>query len=62
MNNFLWKIIQPRVRATNVSAERLALLFRIREVPGSNHGPETVYPECFRGFPQSLYADAGIVH
>jgi hypothetical protein len=30
-------------------------------VPGSSFGPETGYPNDFRGFPQSLIATAGIV-
>jgi hypothetical protein len=30
-------------------------------VPSSNIGPETGYPEVFRGFPQSLQANSGIV-
>jgi hypothetical protein len=29
----------------NVMVEWLTLLFRIREVPGSNLGPETGYPD-----------------
>jgi hypothetical protein len=36
----------------NVVVEWITLLFRIREVPCSNLGPETGYPERFRGFPQ----------
>jgi hypothetical protein len=30
-------------------------------VPSSDIGPETGYPEFFRGFPQSLQANPGIV-
>jgi hypothetical protein len=41
--------------------ELLALLLRIRGVPGSNLGKETGNPEGFRGFPQSLEANVGIV-
>jgi hypothetical protein len=41
--------------------EWLALLLRIREVPGSNLSPVTGYPDLgFCGFPQSLQANAGI--
>jgi hypothetical protein len=47
------------VGLTNVVVEWLTLLFRIREVPGWNLGPETDYPEAFRRFPQSLQANAG---
>jgi hypothetical protein len=32
----------------------LALLLRIRKVPGYNLNPEIVYPEAFHGYPQSL--------
>jgi hypothetical protein len=40
----------------------LKLLLRIREVPGSNLGPKTGYPDWrFSRFPQSLQANAGIV-
>jgi hypothetical protein len=38
----------------------LTFLLRIREVPGSNPGPETVITEVIRGFPQSLQANAVI--
>jgi hypothetical protein len=38
------------------------VLLRIREVPGSDLGPETGYPdEDFCGFSQSLRSNAGIV-
>jgi hypothetical protein len=51
-------IIRP-----NVVVEWLTLLLRILEVPGSYLGPETGYPDCvFRGFLQSLQANAGIVY
>jgi hypothetical protein len=34
----------------------------IREVPGSNNGPETGYPDwSFRGLPQSRHGSSGIV-
>jgi hypothetical protein len=33
-----------------VVIEWLKLLLHIQEVPGSNLGPETGYPELFRGF------------
>jgi hypothetical protein len=42
----------------NFAAERVAFLLRIREVPGSNFGPETGY--CDR-FSSSRQAYAGIV-
>jgi hypothetical protein len=42
---------------TNIVTEWSALLLHIREVPGSNIGPETAY-----SFPQSLQANAGIVN
>jgi hypothetical protein len=45
----------------NITVEWLALLLCIREVPGSNLGPETGYPEVFCGFPLSFQANAGIV-
>jgi hypothetical protein len=46
----------------NVAVEWLTHLLRIRKVPGSNLGPETRYPiDGFRGFPQLLYENAGIV-
>jgi hypothetical protein len=35
----------------DVVIEWLALLLRIREVPGSNFGPETGSLEGFHGFP-----------
>jgi hypothetical protein len=38
------------------------LLLRFREVPGSNFGLETGYPEVFRGILHLLQAKAGIVH
>jgi hypothetical protein len=40
----------------------IALVLRTRQVPVSSVGPETGYPGWgFRGFPQSLQANAGIV-
>jgi hypothetical protein len=39
----------------------LTLLIRVWEVPGSNLGPETCYPEVIRGFPLSLQANAGVM-
>jgi hypothetical protein len=40
---------------TNATAECIALLLRTQEVPDSNLGLETGYPDrCFSGFPQSL--------
>jgi hypothetical protein len=45
----------------NVAVEWLTLLLSILEVPGSNIGPETGYPEVdFCCFTQSLQANAGI--
>jgi hypothetical protein len=45
-----------------VVVEWLTLLPFIREVPGSNLGPDTSYLDlCFRGFSQYLQAYAGIV-
>jgi hypothetical protein len=39
----------------------LSILLCIRDIPGSNLGPETEYSEFFRGFPLYLQANAGIV-
>jgi hypothetical protein len=47
--------------SSNVVVELLTLLFRILEIPGSNIGSETGYPEVFRGLPQSLHENAGTV-
>jgi hypothetical protein len=34
----------------------------IREVPGTDLGPKTAYPHYgFRGFPQSIQVNAGVV-
>jgi hypothetical protein len=57
------QIIQEEILAIlSVVLEWLTLLLRIREVPGSNISPETGYPYWFfRGCPQSLQANAGIV-
>jgi hypothetical protein len=46
---------------TNVVVERLALLLRTREVPDSNLGPKTGYPEVFRDFLESPQVNSGIV-
>jgi hypothetical protein len=45
----------------NVAVEWLVPLLRIREILGSNLGPETGYPEGFRGFIQSLHVSTGII-
>jgi hypothetical protein len=48
---------------SKVVVEWLALLTRIREVPGSNLSPEIGYPDWgFRGFPQSLQAHLKLGH
>jgi hypothetical protein len=39
----------------------LWLLFRIRNVPGSNLSPETGYPDYVSDVPKSLQKNAGIV-
>jgi hypothetical protein len=39
----------------------LWLVLRIREVPGSNLGAETGYPEGYHGFCRYLQASGGIV-
>jgi hypothetical protein len=42
--------------------ERLTLLLHIQEVPDSNLGPVTSYPDLgFCGFSQSLHENAGVV-
>jgi hypothetical protein len=52
----------PRLQLPNVVVKWLTLLLRIRDFSGSNLGPETGFPDWdFRGFPQSLQANAGIV-
>jgi hypothetical protein len=43
----------------NIEAEWLAYLLRIREISGSNLGPDTAYLEDLSSFPQSLHANAG---
>jgi hypothetical protein len=49
------------MEALNVLVEWLTPFLRIREVPGSNIGPAIGYPDLgFRGFRQSLQANAGI--
>jgi hypothetical protein len=52
-------LLQKKIK--NVVVELLELLFSIREVSGSNLGPETGYSEVFRGFPQSIQANSGVV-
>jgi hypothetical protein len=44
----------------NVVVEWVAVLFHIREVRGSNLGPENGYSDFFRGFSQSLQANSVI--
>jgi hypothetical protein len=39
----------------------ILILLRIRNVPVSHLGPETGYPEGFRGLPQCIHANAGRV-
>jgi hypothetical protein len=46
----------------NVVVKWLILLFRIQEVPGSNLGPKTGYLTGFRGYPQTIQANAGREH
>jgi hypothetical protein len=54
--------LQEAFGGPKVAAECLAHLIRIREVPGSNLGPETGDTDWgFRGYPQSLQANAGVV-
>jgi hypothetical protein len=46
----------------NIMIKWSTVLLPIREVPGSNLGPETGYHDRgFSWFPQSLQANAGIV-
>jgi hypothetical protein len=46
----------------NVTIKCLAVLFLIREIMGSNLGPEPGYRiEYFRGIPQSIHENAEIV-
>jgi hypothetical protein len=48
--------------ATDRHGRVVNTLLRVWELPGSNLGPETGYPDCFfRGFPQSLQANAVVV-
>jgi hypothetical protein len=51
----------PNHNPRNVTAVWLALLFRNREVPGSNLSAETAYFEELRAFPRSLQENAGII-
>jgi hypothetical protein len=46
-----------RTKLLNVVVDRLTLLLRIREVPGSNLGPETGYPESGRSWFSSIPPD-----
>jgi hypothetical protein len=52
---------RPPPLIPNVVVKGLTLVLRIREILGSNLGPETDYPEVFRDVPQSLQKNAGIV-
>jgi hypothetical protein len=52
-----WTVLSP-----NIMVERLTLLLHIWEVLAPNLGPDSSYPDLvFRGFPQSIQANAGIV-
>jgi hypothetical protein len=55
--------IHFRSTILNVVVERLMLLLHIQEIPGSNLGPETSYPDWggVHGFPQSLQANVMVV-
>jgi hypothetical protein len=58
--SFVASQVTPKV--SKVAAEWSVLQLRIREVPGSNLGLDTDYPERgIRGFPQSLHLNAGKV-
>jgi hypothetical protein len=62
--NFRFFVFLPRdcCDIPNVVVEWLLLLLRIPEVPGSNIGFKTTYPEWkFHGFPQSIQANTGVV-
>jgi hypothetical protein len=61
MMMMMMMIIIIIIGVPKVVVKWLTLLLRIGEVPGSNLGQETGYPEGSRGFPQSLQANAGIV-
>jgi hypothetical protein len=55
-------IMYVSITAPNVVIEWLTLLFRIWEVLGSILGPGDCYlDKGFRGFPQSLQVNAGII-
>jgi hypothetical protein len=56
---FLVSSLYLHAQPLNFVVEWLALLLCIREVPGSNLGPETGYPDW--GFPQSFQANTEIV-
>jgi hypothetical protein len=45
------------IGVTKIVVKWLTLLLRTGEVPGSNLGQETGYPEGSRGFPQSLLGE-----
>jgi hypothetical protein len=46
MNQEEWRnIITFYIQKQNVTVEELELLHRIREIPGSNLGTETYYPD-----------------
>jgi hypothetical protein len=49
------------ILSRKVVVEWLTTLIRIREVSGSNLGRVVGYPEAFRGFHQSLHANATLV-
>jgi hypothetical protein len=51
------KPLRPPI-TPNVVVEWLTILLRIREVPGSNLGPGTGYPEAFHGLLQHFQANA----
>jgi hypothetical protein len=58
----IWKCLNKFYLGPNVVAEWLALLFRIREVLGSNLDPgPAILTEVFRGLCQFLQANDGIV-
>jgi hypothetical protein len=61
-NSFYGAVLTKDV-TTKVVVEWLTLLLRIREVPASNLDLETGYSDwVFRGFPQPLQANIGIVY
>jgi hypothetical protein len=54
------ELLLQNIHISKVVIEWLILLLRIREVPGSNLGPEAEFSEVFRGFSRSLRANCGI--